>query len=150
MFGDLLNFHSETFKKGTLLVRGIAYIAGEYPPLTETVHRVFTLDYLERQKAIFTSVGISTIPEHFLQQPFSLDNVATLIMDEDIELTGILDAFSHWGSMTGSIWYDEVDEGSIQTLAQHSYEGIGVVFFYRSAISLVLGNIHYLEYQELG
>lgn len=149
MFGQVINFYEQQFKHGSILVKGIALVEGEIPPLTETIYRVFTVDYLERQKAALAAINVKALPEEVQLPPFSLDNMAVYINAEGLTIEHVVDAFAHWGTLVENDWGTDIEDATIVTLAQHSYEDIGVVFFYRTAFNVKLGQINYLEYQEL-
>lgn len=149
MFGQVINFYEQQFKHGSILVKGIALVEGEEPPLTETIYRVFTVDYLERQKAALASINVKSLPEEVQLPPFSLDNMAVYINAEGLTIEHVVDAFAHWGTLAENDWGTDIEDATIITLAQHSYEDIGVQFYYRQANNVKLGVIKYLEFQEL-
>lgn len=148
MFGQAVTFHSEEFKRGKLLVKGLALVEGEEPPVMETVYRLFTIDYLDKQLEAAIDAGKNSIPENTNTPPFCLDNLAQHIIDNEYEASDTEHALSRWGTITDGAWWENVDDSTLVTLATKAYDDVGVIFHYRKVNSSTLGTVFFLEYEE--
>lgn len=149
MFVNAINFKSEQFKTGTLLVKGHVLIDGEEPPLTEIIHQVFTIDYQRRHLKALSLLGSSAFEKRTTFPEFSLDNLVIKIQEGFHGLESVVDALTYWGTVTDLDWWADTDDTTIMLLAKAEYPDLGVVFFYYTAENARLGKIKYLEYQEL-